>query len=71
MKIELDRVGKIVSGPETGHFIKVVRGSENDNSYLVLKSPNFTFQDGFDDWVEDQECLEAYFEEADWEIQWM
>jgi hypothetical protein len=68
--IEVGKKGRIVSGLKAGGFVYVEDDTENTGGYLVHTATSPDFQDGFDGWVE-KEGLEQYFNEAQWEIEWL
>jgi hypothetical protein len=69
-EIRVGRVGKIVAGDEAGSYIRIVDDSENTGGFLLLTSKSPDMQNGFDNWVESESALKAYFEEARWVVDW-
>ena len=68
--VPIGRKGKILHGRLTGNYVLIQDDLENTGGYLILIASDEDFQHGHDDWVEKDE-LDAYLEEADWEIEWM
>ncbi|MEV8425846.1 hypothetical protein [Streptomyces niveus] len=69
--IEIDSVGRIVSGEEVGRFVKIQELPDNPPSYLILTAADRDFhQEGGDSWVEDEASLRQYFSESRWVVNW-
>jgi hypothetical protein len=71
--IKIGKIGRIDSGQYAGYEIKIVNDRKNTGGFLILVSRSFEFStnEGFDDWVEDEEGLSSYFRENALEISWM
>ena len=71
--IQIGRVGKIIEGDYIGNEVKVIDDSDSTGGFLILTSTSFSGQteEGFDDWVENRECLVEYFKESRWVIEWL
>lgn len=70
-QIKIDKVGQILSGDDSGYFVKILDDSENTGGYLVLVSESKLFDTGHDDWVQDIKSLRGYFDESSWTIDWL
>jgi hypothetical protein len=71
MTIPIDRVGRILSGDESGWYVKVMDDDRSTGGLLILTSRTPDFHEGFDNWVEDRVALEGYFREANWLVEWI
>jgi hypothetical protein len=72
MKIQIGRPGRIISGLESGRYVKVVNDADSSGGYIIITSSDVDFnEDGFDAWVEDERQLMKFFEEADWDVNWL
>ena len=70
--VEIGKTGTINNGEYKGWQISVKDDSENTGGFLVLifNVKNNKTIEGYDDWVETREDLEAYFNEAQYLITW-
>lgn len=69
--IKIGHLGHIKVGDDAGSFLKIVDDRESTGGFLVLVGLNKDFSDGSDNWVENEEKLEAYFTVSGWEIEWL
>ncbi len=71
--LKIDQIGRIIHGPNEGWFVKIEDDSMNTGGYLVLNFRSLDPNDhvGFDDWVETDADLHAYFERSGWTIEWL
>ena len=69
-EIKIETQGRILEGKEYvgwGVFIEDLH--EGKSSYLILiSSPDHL--EGYDDWVENFKCLQEYFRETGWIVEW-
>lgn len=70
MEIRLGVVGKIVAGDEFGSYIKIIDDAESTGGILILTSIFPEMNDGYDNWVKDNDALQRYFEESGWKVDW-
>lgn len=70
MDIVFDKVGKIMSGQEKGHYVKFIEDTKNTGGYLILTSSTIDMLDGFDNWVESADDMKRYISESNWVIEW-
>ncbi len=72
MNIKIETIGRIISGDETGFFVKILDDSENTGGFIILTSPSKEFNNTvYDNWVEKFDYLEEYFNESSWVIDWL
>ena len=69
--IPIDIVGLILKGDDQGLYVKILDDGANTGGYLIITSPSISFDEGYDDWVENFSDLEKYFGESNWEIEWL
>ncbi|CAG0991648.1 hypothetical protein BURK2_02421 [Burkholderiales bacterium] len=70
MEVRLGKVGKIIAGDDTGHYVKVIDDREDSGGFLILIAKTQDMQDGYDSWVEDEKALYRFFEESRWIVDW-
>ncbi|GHI07861.1 hypothetical protein Scel_61820 [Streptomyces cellostaticus] len=69
--IRIGEVGRIVSGEESGKFVKINELPDSPPSYLILLAHDREFTRGCGDyWVEDFVSLEQFFTEGEWVVKW-
>jgi len=68
--IQINKIGYILNGDDKGSYIQILDDSLNTGGYLILISSKATFEDNYDDWVEDYSSLEDYFIESNWKIKY-
>jgi hypothetical protein len=71
MNIRIEVLGRIEHGLHAGGYVKIVDDTINTGGYLILVATERSLSNSFDDWVEDQRSLEAYFKECDWRVEWI
>ena len=70
MNIPLGRIGEIINSDCKERYIKVEEDFENTGGYLIFYSATLDFVYAYDDWTPKAD-LQAYFEEAGWQIEWL
>lgn len=70
MEIKVGQVGKILSGDEVGRYVKVIDDGPNTGGFLIVAAADPNLREGFDSWVENEELLRRFFEEAGWKVEW-
>lgn len=82
MEIKIHTVGKIINGNEYKNWYIFIQTFRKTGHYLLLMSNNKKFgkdengnliegREGYDDWAEDIVTLQSYFNNRDWEIEWL
>lgn len=71
MDIQINKVGLILHGSQSGWFVKVVDDSAESGGFLVFTADNQEMRGAFDGWVEKYEDLPQYFSEKKWQIEWL
>lgn len=76
--IKIGVKGKILTGKHQGWYIFVDPATDpvdsDSPSFYIYYSSDFDFEsegEGYDDWVEDFECVENYFRRFNLEIEWL
>lgn len=72
IKIELDKIGKILEGDDAGQYIRIEHDPDDTGGYYIYQSTvkDFSSDETFDSWVENKNELEAFFSESNWVIDW-
>lgn len=69
--IRLGAIGRIASGDQQGHYVRVEDDRERSGGYLVLTAADRAFTDDAGDaWVADDGMLQRFFDEANWVVEW-
>lgn len=70
--IPTGKLGLIRKGHFAGWYILVKDDYENTGGYLILqmRDPDPRCQEGYDDWVENEEQLRGIFLDRGWEVDW-
>ena len=69
--IPLERVGRIIDGPDNGRYVLVRNDQERAGGFLILQSSSpemFSASGVFDDRVERHSDLDAFFAETGWTV---
>jgi hypothetical protein len=70
-EIRIGVFGLILSGEETGRYLRVVDDAENTGGFLILTSADRAgATDVHDAWVESIVDVDLYLDESAWEIEW-
>ncbi|MEB8340165.1 hypothetical protein [Streptomyces endophyticus] len=69
--IQVEALGRIVSGDEQGRYVYIQKPPDDPPSFLVLTAadPDLKVAGG-DEWVEDFASLEQFFDEGNWVVEW-
>lgn len=70
MPVLLNRIGRIVSGEESGRFVKVIDDSKSTGGFYILTSDTPDMNPCFDAWVCNWAEVLQYFLESNWLIEW-
>jgi hypothetical protein len=71
-QVRVGVLGRIASGENVGRFVEVVDDSSESGGFLILTYEHADRSgDGSDSWVETIVDVDLYFEESDWDIEWM
>lgn len=73
-KIKFNTIGKIIKGDQEGWFVLVEHDTKDTGGYYVYQAPIPEIKEstvGYDDWLESLEDVQGYFEESDWDIEWL
>ncbi|MET8443306.1 hypothetical protein ACN6LF_002401 [[Kitasatospora] papulosa] len=69
--IKINTIGRIISGEESGRFVKIQELPDDPPSFLILTAADREFhQEGGDAWVENKDSLQQYFTESHWVVNW-
>ncbi|WP_234637085.1 hypothetical protein [Delftia tsuruhatensis] len=71
MNIKINTVGLILSGEESGNYVKIIEDFDNTSGFLILTSKYENMSDGYDNWVENIDRVRDYVKESGWEIRWI
>ena len=81
MKIKIHTVGRVRSGKKYVDWYVFVQTFRKHGHYLVLISDDKTFGkdengnlvdgEGYDEWIPDKQTLQDYFNQHDWEVEWL
>jgi hypothetical protein len=78
--IEFDKKGHIIRGAYEGWYVLVKDDTVDTGGYYIFisNSPNVEGIEGFDDgaegfdnWFENKDQVQAYFEQSDWLVEWI
>jgi hypothetical protein len=65
-------VGRIVAGLDVGRFVEVLDDWDASGGFLILTYDAADRSgEGYDSWVETIIDVDLYFEEAEWEVEWL
>lgn len=69
--IKIGLKGVITNGRLNGWYILVQDDSENTGGYLVIQSPQISFDgEGFDNWFETMDEVQQFFQNNNWSVEW-
>jgi hypothetical protein len=69
----INKIGVIIEGEMKGWYIRIDNDSKNTGGFLIIynPSPDMSSNSGYDDWVENEECLRELFLESLWAVEWI
>jgi len=74
MSIPINIEGKLLNSEHTDHSVIVRSDAEATGGFLIYEwwmgSTGPNEHGAFDNWVEDETELAAYFDEAGWQVDW-
>ena len=70
-RVRLDRLGKIISGPDCGRYVFVKDDAFHVGRYLIILASGQYLEESRDTWIESRTALERHFVAASWEVDWM
>lgn len=71
MTVPVGVTGRVVAGPERGHFIRIDDDSDASGGVLIITAVDSTFTgEAWDIWVSSLEEVEGFFTANGWEVQW-
>jgi hypothetical protein len=71
MNLKINTVGLIVSGEESGSYVKIIEDFDSTSGFLILTSKYRDMSDGYDNWAENIDRVQDYVKESGWDIQWI
>lgn len=74
MSIPVGVVGTVANSDRSGYQVRVEEDRENTGGFFVFEwwdgSDGPNEHGAFDSWVETADHLQAYFQEAGWQVDW-
>jgi hypothetical protein len=73
MEIKLGKIGIITEGKMKGYYIRIDDDFENTGGFLIIynSAPDMSSSNGYDDWVENEECLRDFCIDNSWIVNWI
>ncbi|MBN9378005.1 MAG: hypothetical protein BGO14_00785 [Chlamydiales bacterium 38-26] len=70
--IKLNTQGIIINGEDKGWYIYIEEDLKNTGGYYIFIEKTLEKDsEGYDEWVENMDCLKNYFVESQWEVKWL
>ena len=71
MELKYNIIGKIISGRNTGWYIKLINDQISSGGFYIYEFKNPDDNEGFDTWLENESDIQGFINESGWEIEWL
>jgi hypothetical protein len=69
--LQVGKKGRIIKGMSPDQFVFVEADPRNNGGFRILIAINSDLTLWFDNYVKDWEALERFWQEVDWEVEWL